>query len=156
LENLKEVEILLADDNPYDVELTLRALSKYKLANKIHVLNDGEKVLDYIFATGAYAEGDFSEKQKVVLLDLKLPKMDGLEVLQKVKSDDRTKKAPIVVLISSTQERDIVESYELDVNSYIIKPIDFDKFVKAVSDIGLYWMLLKQSTSLSTWEEYEV
>jgi two-component system response regulator len=145
LDNLKEVEILLADDNPYDVELTLRALSKYKLANKIHVLNDGEKVLDYIFSTGDYAERDFGEKQKVILLDLKLPKMDGLEILRKVKSDERTKTIPIAMLISSKEERNIVESYGFDVNSYIIKPIDFDKFVKAVSDIGLYWVLLNKA-----------
>jgi two-component system response regulator len=137
MENLKEVEILLVEDNPYDVELALWALSKHNLANKLHVVNDGEEALEYIFATGAYAGRDINEKPKVILLDLKLPKVDGLEVLQKIKSDERTRAIPIILLISSTEERDIVASYEFDVNSYIIKPVDFDKLVNAVSEIGI-------------------
>jgi two-component system response regulator len=137
MENLKEVEILLVEDNPYDVELALWALSKHNLVNKLHVVNDGEEALDYIFATGAYAGRDINEKPKVILLDLKLPKVDGLEVLQKIKSDERTRVIPIILLISSTEERDIVASYEFDVNSYIIKPVDFDKLVNAVSEIGI-------------------
>jgi CheY-like chemotaxis protein len=144
MENLKEVEILLVEDNPNDVELTLRSLSKNKLANKIHVVKDGAEALEYIFGTGAYAKRDVNDKPKVILLDLKLPKVDGLEVLQRIKADERTKEIPIIVLTSSTEELDIVESYELDVNSYIIKPIDFDKLVDAVSEIGLYWLLLNK------------
>ena len=142
--NFKAVEILLVEDNPSDVELALRALNKHNLVNKIHVVNDGEEALEYIFATGAYAGRDMTEKPKVILLDLKLPRVDGLDVLRKVKSDERTKVIPIVVLTSSTEERDIVESYELGVNSYIVKPIDFDKFINAVSEIGLYWILLNK------------
>lgn len=139
----------MVDDNPYDVELTLRALSKHNLANKIHVANDGEKALDYIFATGAYAGRDINEKPKVILLDLKLPKIDGLEVLRKVKSDERTRAIPVVVLISLTAELSIIESYELGVNGYIVKPVDFDKFVNAVSEIGIFQELLNQSTTRS-------
>ena len=138
MEELKEVEILLVEDNQNDIELTLRALSKYKLANRIHVMKDGAEALEYIFTTSAYADG----KPKVILLDLKLPKVDGLEVLRRIKADERTKAIPVVVLTSSTAERDIVESYTLGVNSYIIKPVEFDKLLHAVSEIGLYWMLL--------------
>ena len=138
MEELKEVEILLVEDNQNDIELTLRALSKYNLANRIHVMKDGAEALEYIFTTSAYADG----RPKVILLDLKLPKVDGLEVLRRIKADERTKAIPVVVLTSSTAERDIVESYALGVNSYIIKPVEFDKLLHAVSEIGLYWMLL--------------
>lgn len=125
MKNLKEVEILLVEDNPYDSELTLRALSKHNLANKVHVVKDGAEALEYIFATGTgtYAERDINDKPKVILLDLKLPKIDGLEVLKKVKSDKQTKIIPVIVLTSSTEERDFIESYELGVNSYIVKPV---------------------------------
>jgi CheY-like chemotaxis protein len=136
----------LVEDNPNDVELTLRALSKHNLASKVQIVNDGVEALEYIFATGAYAGRNIKDKLKVIFLDLKLPKVDGLEVLRKIKSDERTKVIPIVVLTSSTEERDIVESYELGVNSYIVKPVDFDKFINAASEIGLYWMLLNKST----------
>jgi CheY-like chemotaxis protein len=141
---LKKVEVLLVEDNLNDVELALRALSKHDLANKVHVVKDGVEALEYIFATGAYAGRDIKDKPKVIFLDLKLPKVDGLEVLRKIKSDERTKVIPIVALTSSTEERDIVESYELGVNSYIVKPIDFDKFINAISEIGLYWMVLNK------------
>lgn len=144
MEDLKEVEILLVEDNPDDVELTLRALSKYNLINKIHVVKDGEEALEYIFATGAYAGRATNGKSQMVLLDLKLPKVDGIEVLQRIKADERTKAIPVAVLTSSTEERDIVESYELGVNSYIVKPIDFDKFIDAVSELGFYWLLLNK------------
>ena len=139
-----EVEILLVEDNPSDVELTLRALKRRNLANKVHVVKDGAEALDFIFATGAYINRDIDNPPKVVLLDLKLPKVDGLEVLRRIKSDKRTKVIPVVVLTSSREEKDIVESYKLGVNSYIVKPVDFDKFVQAISEIGLYWLLLNQ------------
>ena len=142
MEDLKEVEILLVEDNPNDIELALRSLSKHNLANKIHVVKDGEEALEYIFATGAFAGKATNGTPKVILLDLKLPKVDGLEVLRRIKADERTKAIPVVVLISSPEERDNVESYGLDINSYIVKPIEFDKLINAVSEVGLYWMLL--------------
>lgn len=141
MENSKEVEILLVEDNPNDVELTLKALKKQNLANKVHVVRDGAEALEFVFSTGAYAERDIGNKLKVILLDLKLPKVNGLDVLRKIKSDERTKATPIVVLTSSAEDRDIVESYALGVNSYIVKTANFDKFLDAVSEIGLYWML---------------
>jgi CheY-like chemotaxis protein len=138
------VEILLVEDNPRDVELALRALKKRNLANKVHVVEDGEKALEYVFASGAYEHRDIEQTPKVVLLDLKLPKVDGLEVLRQIKFDERTRVIPVVVLTSSREERDIVESYELGVNSYIVKPVDFDKFLDCVGELGLYWLLLNQ------------
>jgi two-component system, response regulator len=139
-----EVEILLVEDNPNDVELTLRALKKNNLTNKVHVVKDGAEALEYIFATGAYASRDINCIPKVILLDLKLPKVDGLEVLRQIKSNERTKLIPVVVLTSSKEERDLVESYRLGANSYIAKPVDFESFVKAVAELGLYWLLLNQ------------
>ena len=139
-----EVEILLVEDNPNDVELTLRALKKNNLTNRVHVVKDGAEALEYIFATGAYASRDINHNPRVILLDLKLPKIDGLEVLRRIKSDERTKVIPVVVLTSSKEERDLVESYKLGANSYITKPVDFDSFVKAVAELGLYWLLLNQ------------
>jgi CheY-like chemotaxis protein len=144
MEQLKEVEILLVEDNPNDAELAIRALKKHNLANNVYIAKDGVEALDFIFARGKYADRDINDKPKVVFLDLKLPKVDGLEVLKKIKSDEKTKTIPVVVLTSSTEERDIIESYQLGVNSYIVKPIDFDKFVEAVSELGLYWLLLNQ------------
>jgi CheY-like chemotaxis protein len=139
-----EIEILLVEDNPNDVELTLRALKKNNLTNKMHVVKDGAEALEYIFATGAYTSRDINHHPKVILLDLKLPKVDGLEVLRRLKSDERTKVIPVVVLTSSKEERDLVESYKLGANSYIAKPVDFDSFVRAVAELGLYWLLLNQ------------
>lgn len=145
--NLSDVEILLVEDNPNDAELALRALKKNNLANKIHHVKDGAEALEFIFAAGAYAGRSMGNKPKVIFLDLKLPKVDGLEVLRKVKSDERTRAIPIVVLTSSHEERDVVESYKFGVNSYIVKPVDFDKFIHAVAELGMYWMLLnKQPT----------
>ncbi len=144
MDQLREVEILLVEDNPNDAELAIRALKKHNLANKVHVVKDGVEALDFIFGTGTYTDRDINDKPRVVFLDLKLPKVDGIEVLKKIKSDERTKTIPVVVLTSSTEERDIIESYQLGVNSYIVKPIDFDKFVDAVSELGLYWLLLNQ------------
>ena len=139
------IEILLVEDNPNDVELTLRALKKHKLANKVHVVRDGEQALEYIFATGAYSDRNINDRPKVVLLDLKLPKVDGLEVLREVKGNEQTKMIPVVVMTSSQEEQDVVESYRLGVNSYIVKPVDFEKFIKSVTDLGLYWLLLNKS-----------
>lgn len=137
-----EVEILLVEDNPNDAELTLRALKKNNLANKVHHVKDGAEALDYIFATGAYAGRNVQEIPKVILLDLKLPKVGGIQVLRQIKSDDRTKVIPVVVLSSSKEDSDIIEAYKLGVNSYIVKPVEFDKFVNSVSELGLYWILM--------------
>ena len=142
--NLNEIEILLVEDNPHDVEMTLRALDKHKLTNKVHVIKDGAEALDYIFATGAYAGRNMHDTPKVILLDLKLPKVDGLEVLRKIKSDEHTKTIPVVVLTSSREEPDMIESYKLGANSYIVKPVEFGKFQNAVQELGLYWLLLNQ------------
>ncbi len=142
--NTNKVEVLLVEDNPTDVELTLRTLKKYNLANHVEVVNDGAEALDFIFATGVYKDRKIDKKPKVILLDLKLPKVDGLEVLRKIKSDERTKDIPVVVLTSSKEEQDRIESYSLGVNSYIVKPVDFNQFTKAVSELGLYWVLLNE------------
>ena len=143
-----EVEILLVEDNPSDAELTLRALKKHNLANNVIHVSDGEEALDFIFARGAFSHREVENGPKVVILDLKLPKVDGLEVLRTMKADPRTKVIPVVVLTSSTVEKDIVESYRLGVNSYIVKPVDFDKFIAAVNDLGMYWLLLNQPPKL--------
>jgi two-component system response regulator len=138
------IEILLVEDDPNDVELTLRAFNKNKLTNRIHVVRDGAEALEYLFGSGASAGGDLHNKPRVILLDLKLPKVDGMEVLRRIKSDERARLIPVVVLTSSREERDIVESYKLGVNSYIAKPVDFDQFTKTVRQLGLYWLLLNQ------------
>ena len=145
LENV--VEILLAEDNPNDVRLTLHALRNYNLTNNIHVVRDGAEALDFIFCTGVYAQRNMAQPPKVVLLDLKLPLMTGLEVLQQIKTDERTRLIPVVVLTSSREERDIVDSYRLGVNSYITKPVDFEQFTEAVRALGMYWALLNQAPS---------
>ena len=142
------IEILLAEDNPNDVELTLHALRKHHLANRIQVVRDGAEALEFLFATGAYAGRNIKDIPKVVLLDLKLPKVDGLEVLRRVKGDPRTRMIPIVILTSSREERDLVEGYKLGANSYIVKPVDFEQFTEAVRQLGLYWMLLNQPPAL--------
>jgi CheY-like chemotaxis protein len=139
-----EVEILLVEDNPRDVDLTLRAMKKRNLANQVHVVRDGAEALEFIFAEGPYAQRDVNDRPKVILLDLKLPKVDGLEVLRRVKADRRTRIIPVVVLTSSSEERDMVESYRLGVNSYITKPVDFDKFLDCVGELGLYWLLVNK------------
>ena len=142
-----EVEILLVEDNQTDAELTIRALKKRNLANSLEWVKDGAEALDYIFATGKYAERNINNTPKVILLDLRLPKVDGLEVLQKIKSDDRTKKIPVVILTSSNEDRDIAESYTLGVNSYINKPVDFNNFSETVSKLGFYWLLMNKPPS---------
>ncbi len=145
MQQMNPMEILLVEDNPADVELTLRALKKHNLTNHVKVVSDGAQALDCLFATGTCAGQITTPPPKVVFLDLKLPKVDGREVLRRMKSDDRTRTIPVVVLTSSQEERDIVESYKLGVNSYVVKPLDFDKFVEAVSELGLYWVLLNQA-----------
>jgi CheY-like chemotaxis protein len=138
------VEILLVEDNADHVELTLRALRMHNLANRVHVTKDGAEALDFVFGKGAHADRDVSLQPKVILLDLNLPKISGMEVLAKVKSDERTRAIPVVILTSSQQERDMVESYRLGANSYISKPVGFDKFAAAVSQLGLYWVHLNE------------
>lgn len=142
------VEILLVEDNPHDAELTLRSLKKNNVSNRIHVVRDGAEALDFLFGKGAYAGRSLRDGPKVVLLDLKLPKVDGLEVLRRIKSDAQARKVPVVILTSSKEERDIVESYKLGVNSYIVKPVDFAQFTDAVQQLGLYWILLNQPPAL--------
>ncbi len=142
--DVNEIEILLVEDNPHDVEMTLRALKRHNLTNKVHVVKDGAEALDYLFAGEIYANRDINQSPKLILLDLKLPKVDGLEVLRQVKSDERTKTIPVVVLTSSREEQDMIESYKLGVNSYIVKPVNFDKFLDSVGELGLYWLLLNE------------
>ncbi len=139
---VEEVEILLVEDNPTDAELAMRALKKSNLANKLVWVKDGAEALDFIFATGAYSGRQVANGPKVIMLDLRLPKVDGMEVLRRVKSDERTRTIPVVVLTSSKEDRDVAESYKLGVNSYISKPVDFDQFAKTVSELGLYWLLV--------------
>lgn len=141
---MKEKVILLVEDNPDDELLTLRALKKSNILNKVVVARDGAEALDYLFGVGAYAGRDISLRPQVVLLDLKLPKIDGLEVLRRLRSDERTALLPIVILTSSDEERDIVDSYKLGANSYIRKPVDFAQFTEAVRQLGLYWLVLNQ------------
>ena len=137
------VELLLVEDDPYDVELTLHTLSEHHIGNRIHVVRDGEEALEFILGTGAY-EGRVKDHPKVILLDLKLPKVDGMEVLRRIKSHPELRDIPIVVLTSSREERDIVASYRLGVNSYIVKPVDFAQFSDAIRQLGFYWLLLNQ------------
>jgi two-component system response regulator len=136
--------ILLVEDNPQDLELALRALKKANVSNRIEVARDGAEALDFIFCEGPHAGRRMEDGPKVVLLDLKLPKVDGLEVLQRIKGDPRTKSIPVVVLTSSKEQRDVIESYNLGTNSYVVKPVSFDQFVQAVQQLGLYWLLLNQ------------
>jgi two-component system response regulator len=138
------VELLIVEDNPQDLELTLRALRKANLANRIHVARDGVEALEFIFCEGAHAGRKITNGPKVVMLDLKLPKIDGLGVLKRVKADPRTKMIPVVMLTSSKEQSDVVESYKLGVNSYIVKPVNFERFAEAVRDLGLYWLLSNQ------------
>jgi len=138
------VDILLVEDNPNDVELAMHAFKKNNVANVIHVVRDGAEALEFLFGTGRYAQNP-PPRPRVVLLDLKLPFVDGLEVLRRIKGDERLRMTPVVILTSSSRERDIVESYELGVNSYISKPVDFEQFTEAVRTFGLYWLLLNRA-----------
>ena len=141
---IQEVEILLVEDNSSDAEMTIRALKKNNLANKLLHLKDGAEALDFIFAEGEYSNRQVENGPKVILLDLKMPKVNGIEVLKRIKLDERTKKIPVVVLTSSKEDPDIQTCYALGVNSYVVKPVEFDQFHKAISDLGLYWMIVNQ------------
>ena len=143
-----EVEILLVEDSADDLEMALRALKKMNLANRIQVARDGVEALDFIFCRGAYASRKIENGPKLVLLDLKLPRVDGLEVLRAIKGDPRTKIIPVVVLTSSKEQNDVVESYKLGVNSYIVKPVNFEQFAESVQRMGYYWLLLNQPPKL--------
>ncbi len=140
----RERIILLVEDNPNDELLTMRALKKNKISNGIMVARDGVEALDYLFGTGEYAGRDLSVMPEFILLDLRLPKIDGLEVLQRIRAAEHTRLLPVIVLTSSDEERDIVESYNLGANSYICKPVDFNQFVEAVRQLGLYWLVLNK------------
>lgn len=144
MEDFNAVEILIVEDNPRDAELTVRALRKNNLANNILIAKDGAEALDFFFCRDKFAERSFTNPPKVVLLDLKLPKVSGLEVLKIVKEDKRTSNIPIVIVTSSRQEPDIQEAYAFGVNSYVVKPVDFDQFIDAMSSLGLYWLLVNE------------
>jgi two-component system, response regulator len=138
------VDILIVEDNPYDLEMTMRGLQKARLVNNIHVARDGEEALEFIFCEGPHAGRSIDNRPRLILLDLKLPKVDGLEVLARLKADPRTRAIPVVMMTSSAEQSDLIESYNLGVNSYIVKPVNFESFVQAVADLGMYWMLLNQ------------
>ena len=144
MSNNTEVEILLVEDSPRDAEMTLRTLRKRNLANHVVHVKDGEEALDWLYGRGAHAGRDATQQAKVVLLDLKLPKVDGLEVLRAIRADPRTQLQPVVVMTSSQEQRDLIESYKLGVNSYVVKPVDFDAFSAAVAELGHYWLLVNK------------
>jgi two-component system response regulator len=146
------IEILLVEDNPNDVRLTLHALKRHRLTNRIHVVRDGAEALEFLFATGAYAQRKGADGPKVVMLDLKLPRVDGIEVLREIRRNPLTRTLPVVMLTSSREERDITETYNLGANSYIVKPVDFEQFTEAVRQLGLYWVLLNQQPTANDHE----
>jgi len=140
--------ILLVEDNPSDVALTQRALSKSRIANELVVTEDGQEALDYLFGTGRYAGRDVAESPALILLDLKLPKVDGLQVLRQIRTDERTRRLPVVILTTSKEEQDVAQSYDLGANSYIRKPVDFTQFVEAIQHLGLYWLVMNEPPPL--------
>lgn len=142
--NDQPIEVLLVEDNPNDIELVLRAFKKHNFQNLVHVVRDGAAALDYVFCTGAYKDREIQKTPKVIILDLKLPKVSGKEVLKRIKSDERTRAIPVVVTTSSQEEKDVSESYNLGVNSYIVKPVDFQKFVDTIAGLGLYWLAINK------------
>jgi len=142
--NNNEVEILLVEDNTHDAEMTIRSLKKVNLANKLVHVQDGEEALDFIFAKGKFSGHGPGNTPKIILLDIKMPKVDGIEVLRQIKANEKTKMIPVVIMTSSSEEQDIIASYRLGVNSYVVKPVDFEGFAKAVSELGLYWLLMNQ------------
>jgi CheY-like chemotaxis protein len=141
----KDIEILLVEDSLDDANLVIRSLEKCNLANKLVHLADGAEALDFLFATGSYAGRDVNDKPKLILLDLKMPKVDGLEVLKALKNDERTASIPVVVMTSSLEDKDLEKSYELGANSYVVKPVGFENFAKVVAELGFYWLLINQS-----------
>jgi len=144
-DDIKQVEILVVEDNPNDYELTVRALNRINLANKVYWVKDGAEALEFIFCSGKYAKRSMLNGPRLILLDLKLPKVDGMQVLGKIKSDPVTRNIPVVMLTSSQEENDIVESYNLGINSYIVKPVNLQKFMETVSNAGFYWMLINKA-----------
>ena len=144
MNDMHAVEILLVEDNRQDAELTIRSLKKHKLANNVFVIEDGAEALDFIFCRGKYCERDIKHSPRVVFLDLKLPLVSGLEVLRAIKQDTSTRSIPVVVLTSSREDPDIKTAYELGANSYVVKPVDFESFTKAIGELGLYWLLINQ------------
>ncbi len=144
MNEINEVEILLVEDNQDDLDMTLRSLRKANLTNRIQTVRDGAEALEFVFCQGAFAGRKFENPPKVILLDLKLPKIDGMEVLKRIKNDPRTKMIPVVILTSSKEQRDVIESYNLGVNSYIVKPVNFEQFAAAVQELGMYWLLHNQ------------
>ena len=155
--NDQQIQILLVEDNPNDVKLALHAFKTHNLANRVHVVRDGVEALEFIFGTDRYADRNVAAGPKLILLDLKLPLIDGIEVLRRIKADEKTCMTPVVVMTSSNEDRDMVESYKLGVNSYIRKPVDFNQFTEAVSQLGCYWLLLNEVPSLTQLaaEEYQ-
>jgi CheY-like chemotaxis protein len=141
---MNEIELLLVEDDPDDLEMSLHALRKAKIANRVQVARDGQEALDFIFCEGEFADRKTENAPKVILLDLKLPKVDGLEVLKRIKGDPLTRKIPVVILTSSKEQSDVIESYDLGTNSYIVKPVSLDQFIAAVQNLGMYWLLLNQ------------
>jgi two-component system response regulator len=139
---MDQVEILLIEDNEHEAQLTIRGLRKNNLANRLLHINDGSEALDFIFSRNKYADNKIGNALKLILLDLKLPKVDGLDILRTVKSDPSTKAIPVIVLTSSREDRDVIDSYKLGVNSYVVKPVNYESFSKAVAELGLYWMML--------------
>lgn len=144
-----EVEILIVEDNARDLELTMRALAKHNLGNRVVAVRDGAEALDFLFAREKYEERVLGDGPHVIFLDMKLPKVDGIEVLRQIKADERTRTIPVVMITSSAQDRDMAESYRLGVNSYVVKPIDFDAFVKTIADLGFYWLAVNRHASRS-------
>src|SRR5512143_1636643 len=144
MNDTQAVEILLVEDNPQDLDLALRALRKAKLSNRIEIARDGAEAIAFLFCEGPHAGRRIDDGPRVVLLDLKLPKVDGLEVLRRIKSDPRTTGTPVVVLTSSKEQSDVIESYQLGANSYIVKPVNFERFAAAVQQLGMYWLLLNE------------
>jgi len=143
--NDNKVEILLVEDNPHDAELTIRALKKANLANQLIHLRDGAEAIDFLFGKGLYADRNIGNRPKVILLDIKMPKVDGIEVLRQLKLHEDTRTIPVVIMTSSKEEQDIITSYDLGVNSYVVKPVDFEGFAKAVSELGFYWLITNQA-----------
>ena len=140
----QQVEILLVEDNPNDAELTMRSLKKGNFLNKLYWVKDGQEALDFLYCTGAYVARDRDDHPKLILLDLKMPKVDGIEVLQRIKSDERLRVIPVVVMTSSNEQPDIIESYRLGVNGYVVKPVEFGAFAEAVAKIGMFWMMINR------------
>ena len=138
------IEVLLVEDSEFDAELTMNALTEGKVTNAIHWVHDGAEALDYLFGRGAYSTREVMDRPKLILLDLKMPKMDGLQVLEAIRANENTRRIPVVMLTSSKEEQDLIRSYDLGVNSYIVKPVEFDKFSAAIADVGYYWVLLNQ------------